>query len=83
MTTLCTVVFLGVFVYSFYVAVDRRSSLSVSTSTAPQTVPVIIIDPGHGGEDGGSQSASGDLEKHINLSVGIKLREMFDFFGNV
>lgn len=38
--------------------------------------PVIIIDAGHGGEDGGTQSESGILEKDINLSIAIKLNEI-------
>lgn len=36
---------------------------------------VIIIDPGHGGFDGGAGSNSGIFEKDINLNIGMKLRE--------
>ena len=35
----------------------------------------ILIDPGHGGIDGGTQDAQGHLEKNINLAIGIKLRD--------
>lgn len=35
--------------------------------------PTIIIDPGHGGEDGGAVSVTGSLEKDINLSISKKL----------
>lgn len=38
-----------------------------SSSNFKQT-PTVIIDPGHGGEDGGAQ-ANGLLEKDINLSI--------------
>ncbi|MGN0448575.1 MAG: N-acetylmuramoyl-L-alanine amidase [Acutalibacteraceae bacterium] len=38
--------------------------------------PTIIIDPGHGGEDGGTQSKKGDLEKDINLSISLKLEKI-------
>ena len=31
--------------------------------------PIIVIDAGHGGEDGGAVSESGVLEKDINLSI--------------
>lgn len=34
----------------------------------------IILDAGHGGEDGGTSSPSGILEKDINLSIASKLR---------
>lgn len=34
---------------------------------------IIVIDPGHGGVDGGAVSALGDFEKEITLQIGIKL----------
>lgn len=41
----------------------------------PET-PVILIDPGHGGIDGGTQSADGAvLEKDLNLMIAKKLAE--------
>ncbi len=39
----------------------------------------LVIDAGHGGEDGGAVGASGTLEKEINLSVAKKLEGMFKF----
>lgn len=35
---------------------------------------VILIDPGHGGFDGGAQSKSGTIEKGINLEISKKLK---------
>ncbi|MCD8095706.1 MAG: N-acetylmuramoyl-L-alanine amidase [Ruminococcus sp.] len=43
--------------------------------------PVVVIDPGHGGMDGGSVSVDGTLEKGINLSVSLKLADMLELFG--
>jgi N-acetylmuramoyl-L-alanine amidase len=37
---------------------------------------VIVIDPGHGGVDGGAEGVNGALEKNIVLSIGRKLREL-------
>ena len=34
---------------------------------------VMIIDPGHGGEDGGAQTAEGLLESKINLDISLRL----------
>lgn len=34
---------------------------------------IIVIDPGHGGVDGGAESALGDLEKEITLQIGNKV----------
>ncbi len=36
---------------------------------------IILIDPGHGGIDGGAQSRNGTIEKNINLEISLKLRE--------
>lgn len=36
----------------------------------------ILIDPGHGGYDGGTKSKSGILEKDINLQISLKLRDL-------
>ncbi len=34
----------------------------------------ILIDPGHGGIDGGAESQNGIIEKDINLKIGLKLK---------
>ncbi len=60
-------------------AVDKSIS-AVSTSVTKEK-PVIIIDAGHGGEDGGTQSADGMLEKDINLSVSKKLNKILTRYG--
>ena len=42
---------------------------------------VILIDPGHGGMDGGASAADGTLEKDINLAIALPLADMLRFFG--
>ena len=42
---------------------------------------LIIIDSGHGGEDGGTSSVSGIVEKDINLSISKKLNLIFTYMG--
>jgi N-acetylmuramoyl-L-alanine amidase len=37
---------------------------------------VIVIDPGHGGVDGGAEGVNGALEKTIVLSIGKRLRDL-------
>lgn len=46
-----------------------------------KTKNVILIDPGHGGIDGGAQSKSGTIEKDINLEIAIKLKENLENNG--
>lgn len=41
----------------------------------------VIIDPGHGGEDGGAIGYNGVVEKGINLSISLKLRSFFEQAG--
>ena len=41
----------------------------------------VLIDPGHGGFDGGAVAADGTLEKHINLDVSLCLRDMLTVCG--
>ncbi len=45
------------------------------------SLPIIIIDPGHGGFDSGCVASDGTLEKDINLSVSLVLSDIFNAFG--
>lgn len=44
-------------------------------------VPCILIDPGHGGMDGGATALDGTMEKHINLAIGRDLYDLFVLWG--
>lgn len=53
----------------------------VASSTPTETpAPFVIIDPGHGGEDGGAE-VDGNLEKELNLMVAENLCDLFTIFG--
>lgn len=41
----------------------------------------IVIDAGHGGEDGGAEAADGTPEKHINLSIAQPLGDLLTVLG--
>ena len=41
----------------------------------------IIIDPGHGGEDGGATSCTGKLESEYNLVISKRLDDLFHLLG--
>ena len=53
---------------------------SLDSSTAPRSY-TLVIDPGHGGIDGGAISANGTKESDINLAIGLKLRSLAEFLG--
>ena len=44
-------------------------------------LPTIILDPGHGGEDGGAQSKTGVLEKDLNLKISQKVESLLLMLG--
>lgn len=43
--------------------------------------PMLIIDPGHGGEDGGAVGADGTVESEINLAIALKAAEYARLLG--
>lgn len=43
--------------------------------------PVIVIDPGHGGEDGGAVASDGTLEKDLNLELSGRICALFGVLG--
>ena len=49
----------------------------ITANTHGEELPVIIIDAGHGGEDGGAVATDGTNEKDINLSIAKYLNDMF------
>ncbi len=42
---------------------------------------VIVIDPGHGGMDGGAESSTGICEKDINLAIAVRIKELAEKDG--
>lgn len=60
---------------------------SCAVSVMAQREPVerehtIVIDAGHGGEDGGAVSCAGVMEKQINLEISLKLNDLFHLLGH-
>ena len=41
----------------------------------------IVLDPGHGGKDGGAVSVTGTHEKHLNLDISLSMRETLHILG--
>lgn len=41
----------------------------------------IVIDPGHGGEDGGAVSCTGKRESNFNLQIALRVNDLLHFMG--
>jgi N-acetylmuramoyl-L-alanine amidase len=67
-------------------AIDAATPAIVSPAAPPKPTapadlrPVVVIDPGHGGLDNGTQ-ASGESEKNIVLGFGLALRDRLEKSG--
>lgn len=56
-------------------------SQTVPTLARHTVKPTVILDPGHGGMDGGCVGSGGIVEKNINLSIALKLQQMLTVNG--
>ncbi len=62
---------------------SRYESLrSQPVLAADQTPCRIVIDPGHGGEDGGATGVAGTRESDLNLAVSLRLQALLRLFGH-
>ncbi len=62
--------------FGFYDNNSTQADTKLTTS-----IPTIIIDPGHGGFDGGALTNDGFPEKDINLAVSLYLKKILDLWG--
>lgn len=69
------------FLILFLSVIFSQIQLSSSNNIYQQDFPVIIIDAGHGGEDGGAVAQDGTLEKDINLDIAFKLNYIISVLG--
>lgn len=71
--------FLGVLVLVAGVQLLRPQE--TVTAAARLVDQVLVIDPGHGGVDGGAVSRAGEKESDVNLSISLALDELMGFYG--
>lgn len=67
----------------FFIVCAARHNLLIDAALyqmAPEQT-VIIIDAGHGGEDGGAVLSNGGTESQINLQVALRMEQLLAFSG--
>ncbi len=73
--------------YGYHYEYDDEGYLVITISHKPSSLSgyTIMVDPGHGGLDSGAvcavSSSSFGLEKHINLSIATKLKDLLEAEG--
>ena len=75
---ICVILSCTLILYSLAFCKIQHSS---SHNIYENKFPVIIIDAGHGGEDGGAIANDGTLEKNINLDISLKLNDILSVLG--
>ena len=79
----CMYIFMALFILYLTFRADisspARTNIIINALTPDYKSgrPVIIIDAGHGGADGGAQGTDDIIEKDINLLIALKLKRLF------
>lgn len=77
-STLCLILLMSFFILMF--SAVPKITLTTSSDSV-QNKSTVVIDAGHGGEDGGAVNNDGVLEKDINLDISLKAADLLNFFG--
>ena len=75
------VAFSLIYIIVSIVGISNWTSLKASTQNHVSDIPVIIIDPGHGGDDGGALGFHGEKEKDFNLWVSSFIHQFCSISG--
>lgn len=59
----------------------NRAVTVISENLSIEREHCIVIDPGHGGIDGGATSCTGRLESAYNLEIALRLNDLMHFLG--
>lgn len=82
---LFSVILVGCLIFSFIFLISTTENLSMTSADIKiekaNNRRSIIIDAGHGGEDGGTSSSKGTKEKDINLKISLKLCCLLELCG--
>jgi N-acetylmuramoyl-L-alanine amidase len=79
-------------VFGTYLMPGGRTSMAVAagrsgwshhraTKSGSRHVPLVMLDPGHGGKDPGAIGVSGTYEKYISLAAALQLKRLLEAHG--
>lgn len=63
------------------ITVGSDTVAASSSWVSDKSLPVVVLDAGHGGMDGGCVSYNGVSEKVVNLNITLALRAMLEVYG--
>ena len=78
--TVCFYV-LVVCMFLFGTLLGNQAVETVSEMMPVERLHRIVIDPGHGGEDGGAISCTGRSESGYNLQIALRLNDLLQLLG--
>lgn len=78
---LCASFYIGKYSAAVVEAGSRAVALKRAEEEKQESGTMVVIDAGHGGFDSGKVGLGGVLEKDINLSIALKLRELLEREG--
>lgn len=79
-SVICVILIFSASVFVLCDKINDNIAQTVSAITNNNDI-IVILDAGHGGEDGGCVAYDNTLEKDINLQITDKISFMFDIFG--
>lgn len=80
-TVLCLTLLFGFAGLCLFGRSASQAIMTAGKAKASAEKPVITIDAGHGGADGGCVSVNGAVEKNINLNILLTLRDTMTVMG--
>lgn len=75
-------IFLPIGMFVLQTPSNIKTNKTVTTMATPVSSKTIIVDAGHGGEDGGAVSNNGISEAEINLKIALKLQQLLEQSGS-
>ncbi len=77
------ILFYGAVLFTLLIGVKLGNSAVTTLSEVKgiERQHCVVIDPGHGGEDGGAVSRSGFLESAFNLEIAFRLNDLMNLLG--